>query len=113
MCHRLTFNAAQTGPPECTDFCQPRLEFLYANNRSKSCRAGISQIDLAPIALARLVEDAGESLVGEFGTKDVEGGLDLGIEGFRQDRSKRFGRFGFAPQRLGQSPNETGVLLGA
>src|SRR5450432_876911 len=72
-----------------------------------------SQIDLAPIRLARLVKNAGEGFVGELGAKYIEGGLDLGMDqGVRECRSKRFGFFRPATQRLRQRPDETGILLG-
>ena len=53
---------------------------------------------------ARLVEDAGESLVGKLGAKHVEGGLDLGIdERPGQRRPKRLGLFVALPRNVSAS----------
>ena len=78
-----------------------------------STRAEISQINLAPISLARLIKNTRKSLIWKFGAEYVEGGLDLGMyESFRQHRSKRLGFAGLAAQRLGQRPDKAGILPG-
>ncbi len=74
--------------------------------------AGISQINLAPLPLPRLVEDAGEGLLGKLRAKDIEGGLHLGMQqDCGQRRSKRLGFCGPAAQRLGQRPDQDGIPL--
>ena len=63
--------------------------------------------------MARLVKNAYEDLVGKFRAKDVESSPHLRIQhGLGEDGSKRLGFLGPATQRLGQRPDEAGILLG-
>src|SRR5882757_6977298 len=62
---------------------------------------------------ARLVKNACEDFVGKFRAKDVESSPHLRIHhGFGEGGSKRLGLLGPATQRLGQRPDEAGILLG-
>jgi hypothetical protein len=55
---------------------------------------------------ARLLEHAGEGLVGEIGAEDVEGGQDLGHQRPFQGRPQSPGLFRLVTQRLRQRPDE-------
>jgi hypothetical protein len=62
--------------------------------------------------LTRLVKNACEDFVGKFRTKNVESSPHLWIyHGFGEGGSKRLGLLGPATQRLGQRPDEAGILL--
>jgi hypothetical protein len=58
-------------------------------------------------------KDACEDFVGKFRAKDVESSSHLWIHhGFGEGGSKRLGLLGPAAQRLGQRPDQAGILLG-
>src|SRR6266849_10202262 len=75
------------------------------------CRAKISQINPSPTSLTRLVKNACENFVGKFRTKDAESSHLWIHHGFGEGRSKHLGLLGPATQRLGQRPDEAGILL--
>jgi hypothetical protein len=72
-----------------------------------------SHVNLAPIALARLVKNVLECVAGKVRAEDVESGLRPGMhQGFRQSGAKGLGLLCLAAQRFRDGPDQLGIAPG-